>query len=109
MAKTQKRTSSNQTMGETEWNVQDLRYVKLDIEDLRPEKWTIREIFLYKIIDILSSNNKVFATFYSHEFNSSSCTRINNIKLISDKAQELYDKLENIPFVDIVKEEYQKI
>lgn len=57
----------------------------------------------------LPKEQRCLAIFYSHDFNSSSCGRINNISIKEEIAQFMYDKLEEIPIVEIVERSYNEI
>lgn len=62
-----------------------------------------------KIAQMLSSNQNIFTIFYSHDFNSSSCVRRNNIKIRKDIAHILYEELDTIPFSEIIKNQFKKV
>ena len=57
----------------------------------------------------LPKEQRCLAIFYSHDFNSNSCGRINNISIKEEIAQFMYDKLEEIPIVKIVERSYNEI
>lgn len=57
----------------------------------------------------LPKEQRCLAIFYSHDFNSNSCDRINNISIKEEIAQFIYDKLEEIPIVKIVERSYNEI
>ena len=62
-----------------------------------------------KMNTFLPTDPKYFAAFYSHEFNTSSCRRINNISIKKEIAQYIYKKLEKIHIIEDMKRLYKEL
>ncbi len=76
------------------------------------EKFILRYIedFNYDLIYQILSYDKIFyAIIYSHEFNSGTCYRSDNLLIVKDVAQKIHEKLEKVDFIGTISTKYKKI
>lgn len=57
----------------------------------------------------LPKNQKCFAVFFSHDFNTNSCQRNNNIVIRADLANKIFKKVEKVPIDKILAKRYDEI
>ena len=58
---------------------------------------------------LLPNDERQYATFYSHDFNTSSCIRKMNVKLNPELAKSLISALKDVPFESLLRSAYDDV